>query len=157
MKQKQAGYTLVELLMVMVLLGMLIGLAFVGIPNSQRDGRDTERVTDIDTLQSRLEDYYSDRASYPASLSTSVFPRLDPAALKDPAGQSLKNNTPVSDQSAAQLTTNPADSPNQYIYTAYPINCDSVPPCTGYVLKSFIESPTAKRPNPYVKRGINNN
>jgi prepilin-type N-terminal cleavage/methylation domain-containing protein len=157
MKQKQAGYTLVELLIVIVLLGILIGFAFVGLPNSQRDGRDTERVTDIDTLQSRLEDYYSDHAGYPASLSTAALPRLDPAALKDPAGQNLKNNTPVSDQSAAKLTANPTTSPNQYIYTAYPINCDSLPPCTGYVLKSFIESPTAKRSNPYVKRGINNN
>lgn len=155
MSNRTAGYTLVELIIVMLIIAIVVTIIFVFIPNAQRQARDTERQSDIDTLHSRLEDYYQDKGSYPSTISTTIFPRLDPDALKDPSGQSIRLDSPVADQAAARSSTNPDEAGPHYSYTPYPTGCTTN--CIGYILKSFIETPSPKRPNPYISGGLNNN
>lgn len=149
------GYTIVEISVVMVIIGLLIGIVFIFVPDSQVRARDKERESDIDTLHGRLEEYYQDKGAYPSSLSVATFPRLDPEVLLAPNGTSLRNDTPVANQHTARASTDPTANLQQYSYTAYPTGC--VNNCVGYILKTYIESPSAEFPNPYMQGGLYNN
>lgn len=151
-KSNMLGYTIIELLVVTLVVGILAGLAFGVLGDSRAKGRDTERVTDIDNLASRLEEYRTDKGGYPSTFSASTFGGLDPEALKDPNGVSIVIASTVSDQVAAQAVASPTSSAN---YKYIPYSCGTT--CTGYVLKGFIEKPNTNLPNPYVKTGISNN
>jgi prepilin-type N-terminal cleavage/methylation domain-containing protein len=152
---QRGGYTIIELLIVIVVIGILSALGFSAIQNSQARSRDTERVTDIDNLHSKLEAYYSDNGGYPNTFTVSTFSGLSPEALKDGNGVSIVMSSPVSDQAAALSSSNPTASAN-YKYIPYPTGCTAIT-CTGYILKSYIEQPTPDVPNPYIRYGLNNN
>lgn len=150
-----SGYTIVELIVIMTILGVLFTVLFLFIPDSQLRARDKERETDISALRGRLEEVYQDNGAYPSQITSSTFARLDPETLQDPNGADIANNTPVADEASARSSTNPTKTGPQYTYTAYPALCNNN--CVGYILKSFIEQPSQKTPNPYVVSGLNNN
>lgn len=151
----QHGFTIVEISVVLIVIGFIMGILFIYIPDARRQARDKERQSDIDTLHGRLEEYYQDKGSYPSTLTAALFPRMDPAVLIAPGGSSIRNDTPVADEYTARQSTNPNATSEQYSYTAYPTSCTTN--CTGYILKSYIESPSTEFPNPYVQGGLNNN
>lgn len=149
------GFTTVEILVVLVVISLIMGILFVFIPDARRQSRDKERQSDIDTLHSRLEEYYQEHGSYPSAVTTTVFPPLDPTVLVAPNGNTIKNNAPVANQFAARNTPDPTLSGDQYTYTAYPSGCANN--CVGYILKTVIETPSAEFPNPYIQGGLHNN
>lgn len=53
------GFTIVELIIVITLMGILMTLGVVNLRGSQANGRDTERKVDIDTIALHLETYYT--------------------------------------------------------------------------------------------------
>jgi prepilin-type N-terminal cleavage/methylation domain-containing protein len=55
---KKKGFTLVELLVVMAILGILIAVAIAGIAIVQRASRDNVRQRDLTSIKGVLEDYY---------------------------------------------------------------------------------------------------
>ena len=152
---KQTGFTIVELLIVIVLVGILSSLVFVGIGKSQMRGRDTERAADIDVIHAQLEEYYTDKGAYPDTINRTLLPSLPPEVLVDPLGGSIQIYSPVASQAAAQATANPTGTPN-YAYIPYPTGCGATN-CRGYILKSLIENPTLPMTNPYVRAGLHNN
>jgi type II secretion system protein G len=66
-KKKKTGFTLVELLIVIVLLGVLSVLGMSLYTGSQIRARDTRRKTDLSQIASALEMYALDVGDYPAS------------------------------------------------------------------------------------------
>lgn len=56
---KKAGFTLLELLVVISILAILITLALSSYSTAQKKGRDAKRKSDIKEVQSALEQYYS--------------------------------------------------------------------------------------------------
>jgi type II secretory pathway pseudopilin PulG len=152
---KAGGYTIIELVVIMTILGILFAVLFIFIPDSQLRARDKEREADISTLRGRLEELYQDQGAYPSQVTLSTFTRFDPEVLKDPTGQTLVNNAQQTDEHAARTFTSPTKAGPQYTYTPYPTGCTNN--CVGYILKSYIEQPSQKTPNPYIVSGLNNN
>ena len=146
---------MVEILVVIVVISLIMSIIFVFIPDARRQSRDKERQSDIDTIHGRLEEYYQDKGAYLSSITVSLFPRIDPAALISPNGDSIRNDTPVADEYTARGSVDPGISGAQYSYTAYPTSCTDN--CVGYILKAVIESPSTEFPNPYLQGGLNNN
>lgn len=61
------GFTLVELLVVITILGILATIGLVAFASAQARGRDTQRKSDLKQIASALELYYSDYGKYPDS------------------------------------------------------------------------------------------
>ncbi len=93
LKSKQSGFTIVELLIVIVVIGILAALVITTFTGIQQKARNTERTTDIKALHGQVEAYYAQNGKYPtlANLNDSTWRTanmkgLDAEALKDPKG-----------------------------------------------------------------------
>ena len=135
-KKKTSGFTIVELLIVIVVIGILAALVIVTYNGIQQKARDTERKTDIKAVQGQLEAYWANNAKYPtlANLNDATFRNanmkgLDPAALADP-----KN---AGSQAACAAT-----AANCYGYAVTPAGCDNAAngDCDNYTLTATLES-----------------
>lgn len=142
LRGRSSGFTIVELLIVIVVIGILATLVIVTFSGIQQKGRDSQRKTDINAMQGHVEAFYAQYGFYPtladlntASFRTDFTKGLDPEALVDPKGGALTG-------------TSDAD---QYGYTASGTGCtnttattitSNVPQdngCTAYALRATLE------------------
>ena len=65
MKNKQTGFTLVEIIIVIAITGLMASLAAVALINARVRSRDTKRIADIKDIRSALELYFHDCNEYP--------------------------------------------------------------------------------------------
>src|SRR5437588_436170 len=65
LKSKQQGFTIVELLIVIVVIGILAALVITTFTGIQQKARNTERQTDIKALHGQVEAYYAQNGKYP--------------------------------------------------------------------------------------------
>ena len=61
----QAGFTTIELLLLLVVIGILGTLVFTSRAGVQQNQRNTERERDIKELRDGLEGYYANTNQYP--------------------------------------------------------------------------------------------
>lgn len=66
-KKKQNGFTMIELLVVIVILGILSVIGLGSFSSSQMKARDSRRKTDLRAISDALEVYYNDFGNYPLS------------------------------------------------------------------------------------------
>ena len=59
------GFTLVELLIVIAIIGMLAAIAMFSLNRARVKARDAKRISDVKQIQTALELYYYDNNSYP--------------------------------------------------------------------------------------------
>jgi len=106
---KQKGFTLIEMVVVIAVMGILMGMAFQGFTTIQANARDTSRVSDLRTVQTQLELYFARCGHYP---TTSVC-----GALTQPAaGSSLPWITLVGNPTSnLGLVTQPGEVPSDPI------------------------------------------
>lgn len=68
--KRQAGFTLVELLVVISIISVLSGLILVNVVGLRERGADTRRKNDLRQLKTALRLYYNDYQQYPAGSGT---------------------------------------------------------------------------------------
>lgn len=66
---KKWGFTLIEFLIVIVVIGILATIVIVLFNNASMKARDTKRLGDIRQIQTALESYYNRNAGYPSALT----------------------------------------------------------------------------------------
>lgn len=95
LKRKQSGFTIVELLIVIVVIGILAALVVTTFSGVQRKARNAERQSDINAIHTQLEAYFNEKNEYPTlaqindaagTVRTGELKSLDAGALKDPKG-----------------------------------------------------------------------
>lgn len=93
LKKRAQGFTIVELLIVIVVIGILAGLVITTYSGVQENARNTERQTDLKAIQGQLEAYYAKNGTYPSATLVNDdtwrhanMKGLDDQALRDPKG-----------------------------------------------------------------------
>ncbi len=118
------GFTLIELMVVVAILGVLASIITVSLGSARAKGRDAKRISDIRTIQLALEEYYNDNNTYPVTLSG-----LQPTYL-------------------STMPVDPKDNFTPYSYTTYNSNASQncAPPAgklpVGYHLGAGLEDAT---------------
>ena len=64
--RKQNGFTLIELIIVIVVIGILASIIYVSFTVTEQRSRDAQRDRDIFEVQRALEKYYADNGTYPS-------------------------------------------------------------------------------------------
>lgn len=64
-KNSNRGFTLLELLIVVAIIGLLASLILVGLSSFRSRGRDARRIADVKQVQNGLEIYYAKENKYP--------------------------------------------------------------------------------------------
>lgn len=137
LKRKEQGFTIVELLIVIVVIGILAALVVTTFSGIQKKGRDSERKTDVQAVHAQLEAYHATNGRYPtlANLNDDTWvganlKGLSVDALADPKGSA--------NDLAATTTA------NTYVYAVLPAGCDNDPAtntadCASYTLTATLE------------------
>ena len=88
--RQERGFTLIELLVVIVVIGILIGLAVPAVTSFLEQGRDTDRKADLGSLETPLEEFYTNNGYYPDADDASELENIDglniEEAPEDPQG-----------------------------------------------------------------------
>jgi len=63
---KQNGFSLVELLIVMFIIALLTGILLPNLMGARQRAKDAQRIGDVDAMKNGLRLYYNDFQSYPA-------------------------------------------------------------------------------------------
>ncbi|MFZ1250069.1 MAG: type II secretion system protein [Candidatus Microsaccharimonas sp.] len=152
------GFTIVELIVTITIMGILLTLGVVGLDASQVNARDAERKADVEIIRLALESFYDTPnsshlntagGSYPGRLDiannfSSVFPAIDQKATHAP-------NVDIAIPAPASIVLTNSLAPqypttSQYIYqpiTKSGIICDNAnttKDCRKYVLYYRLES-----------------
>lgn len=114
--KKNLGFTLMELLVVISIIGILMTLGLVSYTTAQKKGRDAKRKGDIKAMQNALEQYYSLNSSYGTTDTTCA------TQIKSGGG----------------MTNLPTDPKNQGVDYEYQYSC----PDTGasFCICAYVES-----------------
>lgn len=128
----KSGFTLLEILVTISIIVLILSLSIVSYNQVFITSRDSTRKSDIQIISNALEQYNSNKGSYPNS-TANLSPYLNPVP-KDPKTK------------------------GSYIYIASPSAClvsnenPPVPPCTSYILKTTLEkNAETYSVNPYGK------
>lgn len=100
----QRGFTLVELLLVLVILALIAGLVLPGIIGKAESAKAKAALSQISRISMSVESFYLDTGNTPSSLEALVNrpsgvtgwngPYIKTSLLKDPWGQPYKYSVP---------------------------------------------------------------
>jgi prepilin-type N-terminal cleavage/methylation domain-containing protein len=94
-KSDKSGFTVIEIVVVLLLIGVLLSLLFLTYSSVRQHQHNNTRVQDIKLIQAHLETYYAVSGFYPtlANMNDSTWVQknlngIDESALDDPTSKS---------------------------------------------------------------------
>lgn len=138
LKKNNKGFTIVELLIVIVVIGILALLVITTYSGIQQKARNSKRQTDIASVQTQLEAFFSQNGYYPsltdmnsaAWLGTNMK-SLDKNALIDPSNPT---------QSSTLLAAPAAKSYSYQVTDSAAASCEATDTnCAKYTLTATFE------------------
>jgi general secretion pathway protein G len=84
----QAGFTLIELVVVVTIVGILAGIALVNVRGAQRKAAENVLRANLTNMRKAIDDFYADKQRYPASLQELVDAKYIRSLPKDPITKS---------------------------------------------------------------------
>lgn len=155
--KRQEGFTLIELVIVIILLCLLLSVVALTYSGVQAKNRNNQRQSEINTIKSQLEAYYVQNSKYPSlnelndtAWRTKNLPDLKESTLQDPRWS--KNGKVCNASGNVQLTAVPEAECYSYQVTGSDGSvCDNGKVvCAQYTLTAMLEGG-----DKYVKSSLN--
>lgn len=108
-RAKDKGFTLIEMLIVFTLIGILVGLALPQYQNAVKKARESVLKDTLFQLRKLIDQYFSDKGKYPASLQALVDDNylrkipLDPITGKSDTWVEVKEQPSVDELEPGQV------------------------------------------------------
>jgi len=160
-KKLQQGFTIIELLIVIAIIGILAGLVLNNFQGAQAKARDVQRRTRVNSIHSKLEEYYNNNGGYPDGvLSTTVLPGIDAGALVDAGNCAIGYTwatTATTPNPSVYKSASPCVANVEFAYAGYSCtNASAQSPvtasCQKYLLRTYLEKDPS---NQYDKNSLN--
>lgn len=90
-RRAQAGWTLIELVIVMAIIAVLASMAVVGAKNAVLLAREATLKEDLFRMRDAIDQYYADKGKYPADLQALVTDQYMREVPVDPVSQSRES------------------------------------------------------------------
>lgn len=90
----QGGFTLIELMVVIAIIGIIMGIIAVNVNSARVSGRDAKRLGDVRQMATSFEQYYVQNGVYPTG-SASIRSSGSGALLSDPAAMDTAQESMV--------------------------------------------------------------
>lgn len=154
---KTNGFTIIELLVVVIIVGILATLVATTYGGVQAKNRNSDREASLDKLQAQLETYYAQYSKYPtlanindASWRKANMKDLSAGTMQDPRWD--KDTAHCTADGTAVLSSSPASNCFAYqVTTSEGATCDNVKvACAQYTLTAQLEGG-----DKYVKSSLN--
>ena len=87
-RPRQSGFTLIELMVVVSIIGILAGIAVVQVRNMQRKARETALRKDLHDMREAIDNFYADKQRFPTDLNELV-PKYLKTIPKDPITKAI--------------------------------------------------------------------
>ena len=129
-RANKSGFTLVELLVVVAIIGLLSGMVIISIKDVKAKSRDSRRVSDMNTIVTALNMYHNDNNAYPITDESGIY-----ITGSDTLSVALKNNGAV--------TAMPIDPLNTDNYRYYYQSVDG----KDFYLEYYLETSSMKGKN----------
>ena len=137
MLNNKKGFTIIELLIVIAIIGLLATISIVALNGARQKGRDVKRVADIKQIQRGLEFYFNDTNSYPTAPTSSpvVLGSANAKILCDAGFVASISSCPLNKIYMSSIPVNPIPGGSNYVYTSTPSG--------QYVINFSIEDATS--------------
>ena len=96
---RRGGFTLIEILLVVVIIGLLASIVSISVPRHLEKARKSKAAADIDSIGVAVQSYYMEEGKYPATLdllTSGNDPYLEKGIPLDPWGTAYQYNFPGS-------------------------------------------------------------
>src|SRR5690349_19770752 len=77
MRSSDRGFTLLELLVVITIIGLLASVVFIAVEDAREKGRDARRARDAHEIQNALELFYDANGQYPSTPTGALVANLN--------------------------------------------------------------------------------
>lgn len=71
-RTSQSGFTLIELIIVVTIVGLLAGIALVNVRHAQRKAAENILKANLTNMRKAIDDFYADKQRYPSGLQELV-------------------------------------------------------------------------------------
>lgn len=136
------GFTLVELLVAVGIIGVLASVSIVSINSVRQKARDAKRVADVKTVMNALEMYASDNSGRYPDLGGNLGSTNLVILCGSADGWEDAGNCSAGTNYMAKVNTDPGRT--NYVYAGLPATCDNTgaTKCTDYTLTFTLEGNT---------------
>jgi len=105
--KRSEGFTLIELMTVMVIIIVLASVGLAMYANSVRNSREAVLKQDLTEMRKAIDAYYADKQKYPASLEDLVTDKYLRRIPEDPITKAVDWQTTMSDRDPANPSAEP--------------------------------------------------
>lgn len=125
--KKNKGFTIIELLIVIVVIGILATIGFVAYGNVTKSARDSDRQADAGNLAKKAEEGYAKNGVYPADTAAVIaLGGLDSKTTTSPSNKAFQSGGNTG------TTCSPAPDSKANDFYCYSVTSDGTKMAVGY-------------------------